>query len=139
MFEKQINRLIFEICFCICEFFDFFHLDTLYYVTIEPLLDFKWIVPHPKVLTYTYDTITKLADQFLLCLANGICLMFDFCRLALFLYMFSLGASLVGIFGLVYFMCTWLDSSLMACVKLKLPDIQLPVFIAVSRNKTNYE
>lgn len=139
MLEKQINWLLFEICYCICEVFDFCHLDAFYYQTIEPLLDFKWILPRPKVLTYVYQVILNWADQVLLHVSNVICLMFDFCRLALFLYMFSLGCSLLGVAGLAYLMCTWLDSSLVACVKLKMPVLHFPVFIAVSRNKTNYE
>ena len=46
-FQKQFDFLLFELCFCICEVFDFFHLDYVYAVSIEPLLEY-----YPRLITF---------------------------------------------------------------------------------------
>ena len=135
MFQKQINFIIFELCFCICEVFDFFHLDYVYAVSIEPLLEFY----NPQLFAIVYTKLDKSFDWILLRVCQSLCLTFDFCRLAVFLYLCSIFATLSGMLGIVYFMASWIDGSLIGLVKIRMPELQMPIFITVSRNKTNYE
>ena len=135
MFQKQINFILFELCFCICEVFDFFHLDYVYAVSIEPLLEFY----NPQLLAIVYAKLDKSFDWILLRVCQSLCLTFDFCRLAVFLYLCSICATLSGMLGIVYFMASWIDGSLIGLVKIRMPELQMPIFITVSRNKTNYE
>ena len=135
MFQKQFDFLLYELCFCICEVFDFFHLDYVYAVSVEPLFEYY----NPQLFAIAYTKLVISFDWILLRVCQSLCLTFDFCRLAVFLYLCSICAGLYGMLGVVYFTASLVDQSLIGLVKIKMPELQMPVFITVSRNKTNYE